>query len=102
MNSAEATIRDPKSDGKWTSKTKSQPIESSKDDDHQLLEELERSFCMADELEQPYMLAKEQMEDVYSKIAALEAKKRLNKKQFPESDNTELKRLKRLRNARLY
>ena len=57
---------------------------------------------MADELEQPYMLAKEQMEDVYSKIAALEAKKRLNKKQFPESDNTELKRLKRLRNARLY
>ena len=57
---------------------------------------------MADELEKPYMLAKEQMEDIYSKIAALEAKKRLNKKQFPESDNTELKRLKRLRNARLY
>ena len=56
---------------------------------------------MSDELEQPYMLSKEPIEKIGSQIAALEAKRRLNKK-LSESDRAEIKRLKRLRNARLY
>ena len=56
---------------------------------------------MADELEQPYMLSKDPMEEIESEIAALETRKKCLKN-FSESDKIELKRLKRQRNARLY
>ena len=44
----------------------------SKEEEHELIEELKESFSLTEELKQPYMLSKDPMEEIERQILTLE------------------------------